>query len=85
MLRMYWYGLTAIYVAFCVVGLIAGSGFGAGAALLGVGAGALLASGVATLLNTPERMENAFFSILSVSFIAALVWLLVMLARAPVT
>lgn len=75
--RLYWYGLASIYMACCVVGMILGYHWGIGGSILGVVVGAMMASGVAIALNTPERMEAAVYAILSVVLIVGLVWLIV--------
>ena len=77
MVRLYWYGLASIYLACCVAGMILGYNWGIGASILGVVVGAMLASGVAIALNTPERMEAAVYAILSVVLIVGLIWLIV--------
>ena len=77
MVRFYWYGLTLIYLTCCVTGMILGYGWGIGGSILGVVIGAMLAAGVSTVLNTPERMETAFYAVLSVSFIVVVSWLIV--------
>ena len=76
MVRLYWYGLASIYLACCVAGMILGYNWGIGGSILGVVVGAMLASGVAIALNTPERMEAAVYAILSVVLIVGLIWLI---------
>jgi ABC-type lipoprotein release transport system permease subunit len=77
MVRFYWYGLTVIYLTCCVAGMILGYTWGVGGAILGVVLGATAAAGVATFLNTPEKMENAFYAVLSLATIIGLAWLIV--------
>lgn len=77
MVRLYWYGLAMIYLACCATGMILGYTWGIGGSILGVVLGAMMASGVAMALNTPERMEAAVYAILSVVFVTGLVWLIV--------
>lgn len=77
MVRLYRYGLATIYLACCVAAMIVGYRWGIGGSILGLVFGAMLASGVAITLNTPERMEAALYAILSVVFIVGLVWLIV--------
>ena len=77
MVRLYWYGLAIIYLACCTFGMILGYTWGIGGSILGVVLGAMVASGVAMALNTPERMEAAIYAILSVVFIVGLIWLIV--------
>ncbi len=66
MARLYWYGLAIIYVSCCGAGMIMGYTWGIGGSILGVLLGGMLASFVALVLNTPERMEAAFYTIVSV-------------------
>ncbi len=77
MVRFYWYGLTVIYLTCCVVGMFLGYTWGIGGSILGVVLGGMAASGVAMFLNTPERMENAFYAVLSLATVVGLVWLIV--------
>lgn len=77
MVRLYRYGLATIYLACCVAGMMLGYTWGIGGSILGMVLGAMLASGVAITLNTPERMEAALYAILSVVFLVGLVWLIV--------
>lgn len=77
MVRFYWYGLTVIYLTCCVAGMILGYTWGVGGSILGVVLGAMAAAGVAMFLNTPEKMENAFYAVLSLATIVGLVWLIV--------
>ncbi len=77
MVRFYWYGLTVIYLTCCVVGMFLGYTWGIGGSILGVVLGGMAASGVAIFLNTPERMENAFYAVLSLATVVGLVWLIV--------
>jgi len=77
MVRLYWYGLAIIYLACCATGMILGYTWGIGGSILGVVLGAMMASGAAMVLNTPERMEAAVYGILSVVFVTGLVWLIV--------
>jgi hypothetical protein len=39
--------------------------------------GGMIASGVAIVLNTPERMEAAIYIVLALLFLTLLVWLIV--------
>jgi hypothetical protein len=77
MVRLYRYGLATIYLACCGAGMMLGYTWGIGGSILGMVLGAMLASGVAITLNTPERMEAALYAILSVVFLIGLVWLIV--------
>lgn len=77
MARLYWYGLTLIYLICASTGLVMGYTWGIGGSILGVVVGGIVASGVAVVLNTPERMESAMYGILSIVFIIGLVWLIV--------
>ncbi|PWK61073.1 hypothetical protein [Roseicyclus mahoneyensis] len=77
MVRLYWYGLAIIYMAACAAGMVLGYTWGIGGSILGIVLGAMMASGVAMALNTPERMEAAIYGILSMVFITGLVWLIV--------
>ena len=76
-MRLYRYGLATIYLACCAAGMILGYNWGIGGSILGLVLGAMVASGVAITLNTPERMEAALYAILSVVFLVGLVWLIV--------
>lgn len=77
MVRLYWYGLAVIYLAFCVTGMILGYTWGIGGSILGVVIGAMLATGVAMAVNTPARMEAALYGVLSIAVIAGTVWMIV--------
>lgn len=76
MVRFYWYGLSVIYLTCCVAGVLLGATLGANGAILGLGIGATLAAGAAKVLYASERMEAAFYAVLSVSFILAVIWLI---------
>ena len=77
MVRFYWYGLTFIYLTCCVAGVILGYTWGIGGSILGVVLGGMAAAGISLFLNTPERMENAFYAVLSVTFIVVVSWLII--------
>lgn len=78
MVRIYWYSLTLIYVSLAVAGGAVGYSFwGVGGAILGAVMGGMMASGVAILLNTPERMEAAIYIVLALLFMTLLVWLII--------
>ncbi|MEX3016270.1 hypothetical protein [Gymnodinialimonas hymeniacidonis] len=78
MVRVYWYSLAIIYLV-CAV---AGAGlcyqlWGVGGGILGAVMGGMVASGIAIVLNTPERMEAAIYIILAILFLTLLVWLII--------
>lgn len=77
MVRLYRYGLTIIYLTACVAGMILGYNWGIGGSILGVVLGAMVAAGVAMALNTPERMETAFYSVMSVVVVGGVIYLIV--------
>mmetsp|Transcript_3618 Transcript_3618/g.6634 ORF Transcript_3618/g.6634 Transcript_3618/m.6634 type:complete len:86 (-) Transcript_3618:209-466(-) len=78
MVRVYWYSLAVIYLTFAVFGAALGYGqWGVGGAILGAVLGGMIASGVAIVLNTPERMEAAIYIVLALLFLTLLVWLIV--------
>ncbi len=78
MVRLYWYSLTAIYIACAIAGAAMCYGlWGIGGAILGAVAGGMVASGVAIVLNTPERMEAAIYIVLALLFLTLLVWLII--------
>lgn len=77
MARIYWYGLAIIYLACCATGMIFGYTWGIGGSILGIILGGMVASFVAMALNTPERMEAAFYAILSVVAVIGLIYLIV--------
>ena len=77
MVRLFWYGLAVIYMTCCATGMVLGYTWGIGGSILGIVLGAMVASGVARALNTPERMEAAIYGIASLAFIIGLVWLIV--------
>ncbi|HID68266.1 MAG TPA: hypothetical protein EYP31_08440 [Roseibacterium sp.] len=78
MVRVYWYSLGLIYLIFAVVGATMGYGlWGVGGAILGAVFGGMVASGIAILLNTPERMEPAIYIVLALLFLTLLVWLII--------
>ena len=77
MVRFYRYGLTFIYLSCCTLGMILGYTWGIGGSILGIVLGAMAAAGVSLVLNTPERMETAFYAILSVAVVIGLIWLIV--------
>ncbi|MDG4649087.1 hypothetical protein P6F26_11580 [Roseibacterium sp. SDUM158017] len=75
MVRFHRYGLTFVFVLCCCLGAALGASLGVGGAVFGAVLGAMAAAGVATLLDTAEKLENAAFCLLSVVFAVALVWL----------
>jgi hypothetical protein len=75
MVRFHRYGLPFIFLLCCGLGLALGSVFGAGFAVLGATLGGIGAGAAAMFLDTPEKMENAVYGLLSVVFAVALVWL----------
>lgn len=77
MVRLYWYGLAVIYMTCCATGMILGYTWGIGGSILGIVLGAMVASGVAMALNSPERMEAALYGIVSLAVIMGVVWLIV--------
>ena len=78
MVRVYWYSLTLIYLVCGIVGAaFCYSLWGVGGAILGAVFGGMLASGVAIILNTPERMEAAIYIVLALLFMMLLVWLII--------
>ncbi len=77
MVQVYRYGLALIYLIFCVSGLIIGYRWGIGGSILGALLGAVAASGVAIVLNTPERMESALYGILACAVSLTLIYLIV--------
>lgn len=77
MVRLYWYSLAAIYLAALAVGLVLGYTWGIGGSILGMVLGGMVASGIAVVLNTPERMEAAIYAVLAMLFFVLLVWLIV--------
>jgi hypothetical protein len=77
MVRLYWYGLAVIYTASCATGMTLGYTWGIGGSILGIVLGAMVASGIAMALNSPERMEAAVYGFLSLAFVIGLVWLIV--------
>lgn len=74
MVRFYWYGLTVTYLACSLLGVLVGAAWGVGGMILGFAGGATLAAGVALILDKSEGRENAFYGVLSVLFIVAIVW-----------
>ncbi|MEJ6391343.1 hypothetical protein [Gymnodinialimonas ulvae] len=78
MVRVYWYSLAIIYLACALLGAALFYQFwGLGGGILGAVMGGMLASGVAIVLNTPERMEAAIYAVLAVSIVTVLAWLIV--------
>jgi uncharacterized membrane protein len=78
MVRVYWYSLVFIYLACAVMGAALCYQFwGLGGGILGAVMGGMVASGVAIVLNTPERMEAAIYTVMALSLVTALVWLIV--------
>lgn len=78
MVRVYWYSLAVIYLACALVGAtLCYQLWGVGGAILGAVAGGMVASGVAIVLNTPERMETAIYFVLALLFLTLLVWSIV--------
>jgi hypothetical protein len=75
MVRFYWYGLSVIYLTCCIAGVILGYAWGFSASMLGMGIGATVAAGITMVLYASERMEIAFYAVLSFSFILAVFWL----------
>lgn len=78
MVRVYWYSLTLIYLVCAIAGAaLCYSLWGVGGAILGAVMGGMVASGVAIILNTPERMEAAIYIVLALLFMTLLVWLII--------
>lgn len=78
MVRVYWYTLALIYLTCAVLGAVVFYGhWGLGGGILGAVVGGMVASGVAIVLNTPERMESAIYIVLALLFLTLLVWLIV--------
>ncbi|WP_233557264.1 hypothetical protein [Rhodophyticola porphyridii] len=77
MTSVYRIGLTVIFLGCCVAGMILGYTWGIGGSILGVVLGAMVASLVAMMLNTPERMETAFYAILSILLIGLTIYMIV--------
>lgn len=77
MARVYFYGMAIIYIACCGTGLILGYQWGIGGSILGMVVGAMAASMIALVINTPERMEAALYILLSVIAVSGLVFLIV--------
>lgn len=78
MVRIYWYSLALIYLSLAVLGAALGYGqWGVGGAILCAVVGGMVASGVAIVLNTPERMESAIYIVLALLFLTLLVWSIV--------
>lgn len=78
MVRVYWYSLTLIYLVCAIAGAaLCYTQWGVGGAILGAVMGGMVASGVAIILNTPERMESAIYIVLALLFMTLLVWLIV--------
>lgn len=77
MVRIYRFGLAFIYLTCCTIGLVLGYTWGIGGSILGVVLGGVAASVVALMLNTPERMEMAFYSILAVALLTGTVYLII--------
>ncbi|QXT39181.1 hypothetical protein [Gymnodinialimonas ceratoperidinii] len=70
--------MAVIYLTFAVFGAALGYGqWGVGGAILGAVLGGMIASGVAIVLNTPERMEAAIYIVLALLFLTLLVWLII--------
>lgn len=79
MTRVYWYGMAIIYLACCGTGMILGYHWGIGGSILGMVLGGMVASMVAMVLNTPERMETALYVLLSIMAVTGLIYLIVTL------
>lgn len=77
MTQIYRFGLAFIYLACCGAGMVLGYTWGIGGSILGIVLGAMVASMLALLVNTPERMEAAFYSILAIVFVVLVVYLIV--------
>lgn len=78
MVRVYWYSLAIIYLACALVGAaIFYQLWGVGGGILGAVMGGMVASGVAIVLNTPERMEVAIYTFMAIAFLALLIWLII--------
>lgn len=75
MVRFYWYGLTVIYVTCCAAGGLLGLAWGVSGSILGLAIGATVAAGAAMMLHGSERLELAFYVVLSLAFIVAAIWL----------
>lgn len=77
MVRFHSYGLTVIYLACGILGLLIGSAWEAGGMILGLSLGLTFAAGAAMALDKSEVRETAFYAVLSVQFIVAFAWFFV--------
>jgi fructose-specific phosphotransferase system IIC component len=78
MVRVYWYSLAIIYLACAVMGAALFYQFwGVGGGILGAVMGGMVASGVAIVLNTPERMEAAIYTVMALLILTLLIWLII--------
>jgi hypothetical protein len=78
MVRFYWYGLTVIYLACCVAGMISrlGWGFSAGM-ILGIAFGATARGGYCDVPRQVRRDGDRVLRGSLVPFIVAVAWLIV--------
>ncbi|MFT5869710.1 MAG: hypothetical protein ACJAVT_002117 [Yoonia sp.] len=77
MTTFYRLGLILIYMTLCGIGVVLGYYWGIGGSILGVAIGAAIGTVIAMNLNTPEKMENAFYSIVVLLLAALTIYLIV--------
>jgi hypothetical protein len=77
MVQVHRYSLALIYLILGVAGMFIGYRWSVGGSILGTLLGAVAASGVAIMLNTPERMEAAFYGIQACAVSLTLIFLIV--------
>ncbi|MFT6931757.1 MAG: hypothetical protein ACJAXT_000449 [Paracoccaceae bacterium] len=77
MTTFYRLGLILIYMTLCGIGGVLGYYWGIGGSILGVAIGAAIGTVIAINLNTPEKMENAFYSIVVLLLAALTIYLIV--------
>ena len=77
MTTFYRLGLILIYMTLCGIGVVLGYYWGIGGSILGVAIGAAIGTVIAINLNTPEKLENAFYSIVMLLLAALTIYLIV--------
>jgi hypothetical protein len=75
MVRFHRHGRALVLAGGCGLGFILGLVFGFFGALVGAALGAAAAAFATQVLDTQEKVEDAFYGVLSVIFLVALGWL----------
>lgn len=69
------YGQGLLVLAFCVLGAALGFALGPVGVIAGIAGGFFAAVRAASVIDTPEKLEMTFLSVLSLALLAVLGWL----------